>query len=381
MKKLINIGLIIFLAIGVISQINAQVAKAEKGTFALTNAKIYTITKGVIEKGTVVIKEGQISAVGASVDFPDNAKVIDCTGMEIYPGFIDSGTRLGLSEVGSISLTQDYREIGDINPHMQALTAVNPNSVSIPVTRVNGVTTVLANPAGGTFPGTSALINLVGYTPKQMYAGFKGVIVNYPSSSRRGRFDRRTDEDRKKDEQKKLKKINDVLEKARFYAKVDSAAQSNPSAQPEYNPELEALLPVIRGEYPLLLEVNREKDIESAIKWVEEQKLKVIFTGVSEGWRVADKLAKAKIPVITGPVLSTPRRASDRYDKPYKNAGLMHKAGVKVAIRTAETENVRNLPYNAGVCSDLWYGKRGGIRSDYDYSCSNFWFGRSIRLY
>lgn len=343
----------------------AQVAKSINGNFALTNATIETVTKGVITNGTLLMQDGKILAIGAAtaVSIPDDFTRIDCTGLTVYPGMIDGGTKLGLSEIGSISLTQDYNEVGDFTPQMQALTAVNPNSVSIPITRTNGVTTVITMPSGGLFPGTAALINLNGYTPDQMYAGFKGLIVNYPTSGKSSRWDRRSDEDRKKEEEKKLEQLNEVWEQARLYAKIDSAAVSNPSMRPEYNPEMEAMLPVIQGKVPVLLEVNKAKDIESAIEWVKENKINAIFTGVAEGWRVADKLAAAKIPVITGPVLRTPTRESDKYDRPYANAGLMHKAGVKVALRTNEIENVRNLPFNAGFAAAYGLGKTEALKA------------------
>lgn len=339
-----------------------QLSKPQRGTFALTNATIETVTKGVI-KGTLIIEDGNISAIGANVAIPPDAQVIDCAGLFIYPGLIDSGTKLGLVEVASVSLTEDANEIGDIIPQMQALTAVNPNATAIPVTRVEGVTTVLAVPSGGTVPGTASLINLVGYTPNQMYAGFKGVVVNFPSSVSRGRFDRRTDEDRKKDEEKQVKKLNDLWDNLALYHRLDSAAKVDAKIKVEYNPEMAAMLPVFQGEMPILLEVNQSKAIESAIKWVKERKIKAIFTGVAEGWRVADKLAAANIPVITGPMLDMPTRASDRYDTPYANPGLMHKAGVKVAIRSNDTENVRNLPFNAGFAAAYGMGKEAALKA------------------
>ncbi|MCP3933380.1 MAG: amidohydrolase family protein [Bacteroidetes bacterium] len=354
MKKITNIFLIILFSISFsFSQ------KSQKGIFALTNATIETVTNGTIQ-GTLLIKDGKIAAVGSSVSIPANATVIDCKDHFIYPGMMDSGTRLGLSEVGSISVTQDYNEIGDIIPHMDALSAVNPNSVAIPVTRVSGVTTVLVAPAGGRFSGTASLINLIGYTPDQMYAGFKGVVLNYPSSGGRSR---KSEEDRKKEEEKSLKTLNEVWKNVLLYSKIDSAVQKNPKIKPEYNPPMAALLPVVKGEIPLLIEVNREKDILSAIEWVQKRKVKAIFTGVSEGWRVGKQIAEAEIPVITGPVLRIPSRASDRFDKAYANAGLMHKAGVKVAIRTGESENVRNLPFHAGFAAAYGMGKDAALKA------------------
>jgi imidazolonepropionase-like amidohydrolase len=154
-----------------------------------------------------------------------------------------------------------------------------------------------------------------------------------------------------------------VWEAALLYHRIDSAAAKN-GGRPDFNPEMAALLPAARGETALLIEVNKDKDIESAIKWVKNRKIKkAIFTGVAEGWRVADKLAEAGIPVITGPVLSLPTRASDRYDKPYANAGLMRKAGVKVALRTGDIENVRNLPFNAGYAAAYGMGKEEALKA------------------
>ena len=265
---------------------------------------------------------------------------------------IDGGTKLGLVEVSSVQETVDYAEIGNFSPNMQALTAVNPNSVAIPVTRVSGVTTVLTYPSGGLFPGTAALINLNGYTPDQMYAGFKGIVMNFPNSGRRGRFDRRSDEDIKKANEKALKEANDLWDNAKSYGKLTSEG-----AELEYYPEMAQLAKATTGELPLLIEVNAAADILAAIKWVKGKNAKVIFTGVSEGWRVADSIATAKIPVITGPIQALPTRESDRYDTPYANAGKMAKAGVKVAIRTNGQENVRNLPFFAAFAAAYGMGK------------------------
>jgi imidazolonepropionase-like amidohydrolase len=249
-----------------------QVSKAVKGTFALTNATIETVTNGTV-KGTLIISDGRIADIGGNLPVPSGATEIDCNGLTIYPGLIDSGTRLGLAEVSSVSLTEDFNEIGDATPQMQALTAVNPNSVAIPVTRVSGVTSVITQPSGGVMPGTASLIHLLGYTPQQMYGDFKAVVVNYPSSGRRGRRDRRSDEDIKKAEEKALKKLNDVFEEAYLYHRIDSAAAGDAAMMPDYNPALAALLPVVRKEVPVMLEVNAAKDIQSALRWVEEKDL------------------------------------------------------------------------------------------------------------
>ena len=123
------------------------------------------------------------------------------------------------------------------------------------------------------------------------------------------------------------------------------------------------MLPVINGDMPILLEVNKKKDIEAALTWVKDKKINAIFTGVSEGYAMAKEIAKANIPVIVGPILRTPSKSSDRYDIAYTNAGLLQKAGVKVAIRTNDTENVRNLPYNAGFAAAYGMGKEEALKA------------------
>jgi imidazolonepropionase-like amidohydrolase len=341
-----------------------QVAKPSKATYALTNASIQTVTKGLVQ-GTLVIQDGKIAALGANAAIPSGAQVIDCKGLTLYPGMIDGGTQLGLVEVEAVDVTNDDDEVGDLTPQVEALTAVNPNATAIPVTRVNGVTTALVAPTGGRFPGTASLINLVGYTPEQMFAGFKGMTMNFPSMGRASFFGpQRSEEELKKEQEKALTRLNEIWEGALFYTRIDSAAQKNSDVKVPYNPEMAALAPVVRGQMKLLIEVNRAEDIEGAIKWVESKKIKnVVFTGVAEGWRVADKIAKAGIPVITGPVIALPTRSSDRYDRAYANAGLLHKAGVKVAIRTADSENCRNLPFSAGFAAAYGLGKEQALKA------------------
>ena len=323
--------------------------KSVPGPFLLKNADIYTVTDGVV-KGDILISGERIADIGINLT-ANGAQVIDCTGKRVYPGFIDAGRYLGLREVESISLTTDYNELGDFVPNMKALTAVNPNSVNIPVTRTNGVTTVLTMPRGGMFPGQAALIDLHGYTPQQMYAGFEAVRMDFPSSGKRGRWDRRSAEDIKKDEEKAAKKMDDIWREAKAYAKMDSAAQADGQSVGIYNPELAALLPVVRGEAVMLIDVNKKEDILTAIRWVNKHNIRSIFTGVSEGWKVSDSLAMANIPVVTGPVLGLPNREYDRYDVIYRNPGLMQQAGIPVALRTLEVENVRNLPFHAGFAA------------------------------
>ena len=349
----------------------AQEPKAQRGPFAIVDAAVETVANGRLDRATVLVgADGRIAGVGPDLPVPDGAARIDGAGLTVYPGLIDAGTRLGLSEVGSLDETRDYREIGDVTPHMEALTAVNPSSALIPINRAQGVTTVLAVPAGGMMPGTAALVHLFGYTPEQMAAGFRGVVLNWPSTARRGSWDRREREAIDKAAKEAMEKLDEVWADAALYARIDSAHAADPDANgaPAYAPELAALAEAVTGRLPLLIEADAARDIEAALKWLADKPaVRPVLTSAAEGWRVADQIAAAGVPVLTGPVLAEPTRESDRYDKPYQNAGLMHQAGVRVALRTNEVENVRNLAFNAGFAAaygaPFGFGREEALRA------------------
>ena len=194
----------------------------------------------------------------------------------------------------------------------------------------------------------------------------EAVVLQFPATGRRGRWDRRSDEEIEKAAKEALDKLNETWDRAELYARIDSAYAATPEEgrRPEYVPAMQALVPVVRGEQPLLVKVDMARDIEAALEWIDARGLDdVIFSGVSEGWRVADQIAEAGIPCLVGPVLAVPTRDSDRYDKAYANAGLLHEAGVTVALRTGEAENVRNLPFHAGFAAAYGLGKENALRA------------------
>lgn len=349
-----------FICFNLIStELNAQLfEKPSYGNYLIKNAELHTITQGIME-GDILLIEGTIADIGPNLETDEEVEVIDANGQRVYPGFIDAGTRLGLSEVSSVSLTRDFNEHGNFTPYVQALTAINPNGVPIAVTRVSGVTTVLSAPSGGLFPGTAAAIHLLGYTPDQMYAGAKSVIMNFPESGKRGRWDRRTPDKVKEEYEGQMKKLNEFWEEVEQYYSLYKKGNTpeNRSAS------LEAMLPVFNKEVPLHVEVNRAPDIIKAIEWLKDKEVEVVLTGVAEGWRVAEEIAATNWPVITGPVLQTPSRSYDKYDRPYSNPAVMQKAGIKMAIRTNETENVRNLPFNAGYAATYGLGKEQALEA------------------
>ena len=360
-------ALLLGLAAALPDAATAQKEPGRQGVFALTNAQIVVSPTDTISSGTVVIRDDSIAAVGSGVAAPNGAEVIDCSGQTVYAGLIDGGTRLGIEEVGSLSETQDFNEIGEVTAHMNALTAVNPNSVLIPVTRVHGITTVITEPSNGMLPGTAALTDLHGYTPRQMHAaGVTLTKLDFPSVGRQGPSDDRSPETIEKESQKALDKLNEVWDKAERYARIDSSVTAvEGRRQPEYIPAMEGLLPVIRGEQPLMITANAASDISVALDWAEERGVldQVILSGAMEGWRVADEIAEASVPVLVGSVMQPPSRESDRYDRAYETPSLLRDAGVTVALRSGKTENVRNLVFHAGFAASHGLGKSGALRA------------------
>jgi imidazolonepropionase-like amidohydrolase len=343
------------------------VQKAQPGPFALVGCRAVTVSGGVVENATLVLRDGRIAEMGAGLAAPAGAQTVDCAGRSVYPGMIDSGTQIGLVEVNSDPRTRDFDEIGSINPNVQALTAVNPNSVWIPVTRVSGVTTAVTMPSGGLLPGEAAVVNLHGYTPEQMLVSpaARMQTMQFPAGGRRGGWDRRSDEDIEKDYNEAVGELDELWDEAERYVRIDSARQAAGSPRPtQYVPELDALAQVVRGEMKLMIEVNRAGDITNALEWAEGRGLtgQVILAGCAEGWRVAEAIAEAGVPCLVGPVLAVPTRESDRYDRAYANPGLMQRAGVRVAIRSTDGNgNYRNLPYHAGFAAAYGMGRDAAL--------------------
>ncbi len=332
-------------------------AQAAGGTYVIRGGTVVPVVGARIPNGTVVISQGKIQAVGANVQAPQGATVVDATGLYVYPGMIDSGTELGLTEIGSVPGSTDTREIGDFNPQDVALTAVNAHSELIPVTRVNGVTTVVTSASGALMSGTAALIDLWGWTPDEMAIKPRvAQVMSYPSSGgaggRGGGFGQRPQGDASETASRQVRAMRDFFADARAYAAVKAklAAGGSVPNGPRVNQAMESLVPAIRGEMPIIFDVNTIDQIRGVLTLADSFKLKVILRGARDAWRLADTLAARGIPVIVGPTTQAPG-SDDPYDALYAQPGVLAKAGVKIAFQTSGASDVRDLPYNAALAS------------------------------
>ncbi len=334
----------------------AFAARAADPVLVIRGATIHTVSGKDIPNGTVVVRNGKIEAVGERVAAPAGAKVIDARGLHVYPGLIDAGTTMGLTEISSVRETVDTTELGEFNPELLAATAINPASEHISVTRANGITTVVSAPAGGVISGQAALINLAGWTAEEMAVRKSlGMTIQFPTVRMRssegggvrgGRPIPYNEAKRTYDRQ--IAALREWIEKARHYAKARQA--EDPGLKRDL--KLEALGPLVRGEQPAIVAVSEARDARNAIEFAGKENIKIVLVpgsrgGSSELVKVADLLKKHDIPVIVGPTLALPENEDDAYDLPYATPALLYKAGVRFCFGTFATSFSRNLPYQA----------------------------------
>jgi len=309
-------------------------------TIAITGGTVYPVSGPKIEHGTVLIRDGRIVAVGVAVAVPADAIKIDATGKWVTPGLIDGAGQMGLTEIGAVPGDNEAQLRGsDIAASFNVAEGINPASNLIPVTRVEGVTTTLAAPAGGWIEGQAVLIDLDGATIEQMLVKSPvGIVVDMSEGGKGAGGNSRAGV------AGRLRRVfNDALEYSRRKADY-SRAQMQQLAAPAA--ELEALLPVLRGQLPLIVYANRVSDIRTVLRIGREYKLKLILAGAAEGWEIGAEIAAAGVPVLVEPMDNLP--SYDALGIRYENAALLAKAGVKLSLMETDTHNSRNIRQQAG---------------------------------
>jgi imidazolonepropionase-like amidohydrolase len=318
-------------------------------TIAIEGGTVYTAVGAPIRGGTVLIRDGRIAAVGANVAVPAGAVHVDARGKWVTPGLIESSTELGLREVEQLGETDDA-EIQDVQSRQASedeiqaaftvTEGINPRSMVIPVTRIMGITTAVARPTGSLISGQGALIDLLGdrvedmtvVSPLAMYASLSEAARGTVGGPRAALSLR----------------LREVLEDARAYARTRQAFERGETRQYSASRlDLEALQPVLAGREPLVVEAHRASDIQTALRIAREYDLKLVITGGTEAWMVADELARARVPVIVKVLTNLPERF-EALGATYENAARLRRAGVQVAITSGETWKAYNLRQEAG---------------------------------
>ncbi len=319
---------------------------ASQSVLAITNARIFPISGPVIERGTLVVRGNRIEAVGANVAVPAGAQVIDAKGGELYPGFIDARTTMGLNEPGPRGF-EDVNEMLEINASVKAQVAYQSDSDAIPVARVNGITTVAVVPTGGLIGGQIAVMNLDGWTwEESTLKPVAGVSFQFPPIVRGG-FGGNADatrkyEDLKKERDARVQRVEELIARARSYAGIPAAGRTT-----DWN--LAAMVPIVEGRLPLFVTANSDGDIRDAVAFADRTGVKIVIVGGLEAPRVAPLLKSKNIPVVLGSVLTLPAREDDHHAATYRAAGELAQAGVQFAFGTDGSDNNRLLPYEAAI--------------------------------
>jgi hypothetical protein len=320
----------------------------------------------------VLVVNGKIAEIGPKLAIPKGMNVVEGKGLRVYPGMIDSGTNLGLSEISAVRESVDTGELGEFMPQLRALVAVNPSSEHIGVVRVNGITTVMTFPGGGggrggggrqLISGQAGMMHLDGWTWEQMEVNRSAALqVNFPTLGGRGgrrgggggggdvpdiggdaagggtANARRAFDDA-------VAHLSQFFDDARHYRTAKAANM------PGFKTDLkfEAMLPILDGKEPAALTAPNPETIHEAIQFADKQHIRIVILEPREIGKAAAELKAKNVPVILGRVLALPEREDDAYDQSFTLAAELYKGGVKFAFGTFNNEFVRNLPYNAAT--------------------------------
>jgi imidazolonepropionase-like amidohydrolase len=305
---------------------------------AITGGTVYPASGPKIPNGTVLIRDGKIVAVGPSVVIPAGAVRVDAAGKWVTPGLIHLNASAGLGVAG-LNGQQEGRVQGEVNPSFNPAEGVDPAAFTIPIARTGGITGALLVPGGSFFPGQAPAVNYAGERVSEMMVRRNAAVVLDLTDDSRG-----AGGGSRAGTMARIRRLfNDALEYARRKPDYQRAAIQPLSAPAR---ELEALLPVLRGEVPLAIAANRRIDIENALRLKQEYRLRVVLFSAVEGWQVAKEIAAAGVPVAIEPNRDIP--SFDGLGARLDNGTLLRNAGVQVIIAQGDPGGERNLRYAAG---------------------------------
>lgn len=315
-------------------------------TIAIIGGTIETASPaGRIENGTVLIRDGRIVAVGADIAVPPEATRVEAQGRIVTPGLVDPVSTIGLAEVSLEPSSVDTSVANDrFSAALDAADAFNPRSILVPVTRIEGVTRAVVTPAavaGSVIAGRNAAVNLMD-TDEPVDRRHVAVVVSLGESGAAQAGGART---------AALAQLREALAEAQDYARNQRAWEQG--ARRAYRLgvfDLEALQPVLRGELSLAVKAERASDISTLLDLAAEHGLRLVVIGGAEAWRVAERLAAAKVPVILNPLANLPQRF-ESLGATLENAARLDAAGVEFAFSSpmGGSHNARNLGQGAGV--------------------------------
>ncbi len=340
----------------------AVIAAESGGSFLLRNVTVHPVSGSKLDNASVLVVDGRISEVGERVSTPKaKVRVIEGKGLHVWPGMINSGTTVGLAEIGSIRESNDTGELGMFNPQLHPIVALNPESEYIPVVRANGITmtallpvTPAARRSDGAgvqlIGGQISLAHLAGWTWEEMEVRRSaGVHLGYPLiaipsvdpltfTARRGS----AYPNAKRQHDIQVLELTSFFDDARAYWTAKKAGVAVKA-----NLKFEAMISLLEGASPLVIFASHEREIREAIEFAEKQKVKLVLAGVTKPRASLELIAKKKIPVILGRTQVGAEEDDDAYDESYTLPARLNEAGVKFCFGTFDEQFARNLPYQA----------------------------------
>ncbi|HBN45267.1 MAG TPA: imidazolonepropionase [Candidatus Marinimicrobia bacterium] len=332
----------------------------------LKDVTVHPVSGPTIAKGQILFENGKIIAMGNRIpSIPDGTEEISLAGKHLYPGLIAANTVMGLVEVSAIRSTRDFAEVGSFNPNVRAEVSYNPDSELIPVTRSNGIAIALSVPQSGLVSGTSASMMLDGWTSET--ATLKapiGLHINWPNMTvSHSPWVRKSTEEQKKERNKQLRELDDIMDKARAYVKSIEADKSSQKTDLKWD----RMAQVVKGELPIFINANNVQQIEAAVEWSTRQGVEMVLVGGTDSWMVTDLLKQNNIPVILESTHKLPSRRHSDYDEPFKTPKRLNDAGILFCIGSNssafQAAHLRNLPYTAGTAAAHGLAKDDALKS------------------
>ena len=367
----------------------------EPAVWAIINARVVPVSSPVLEKGTIVIRNGIIEAVGTSVTVPGDARVLDAAGLTVYPGFIDALSDIGLEDARSQQAQSAQRpsvapatparpgmpeqapqppveateESRGLTPYRQAVEIISSANRKIESARNAGITTTLVAPRSGFFPGQSSVIDLLGGGTGRMLV--KTPVAYHINLSQARGFGRGYPSVL----MGVIAFVKQTLMDAQRYDIVWSQYRATPGGpRPQYSESLEALQPALKRQMPVVIPGNSPTEVERALAIADEFNLNPILSGGMEAGPVAALLKQKNVPVLLSVKFAERERDADpeareelnalrrRIEAP-ANASALAKAGVRFAFVSDDTANPRDFMRNVGRTVEAGLDRQAALRA------------------
>ena len=351
MVRILSFCFFLFLNFSAFAQYVPAPGAAQSQPILLTGATAHLGNGEVIENAYLAFADGKITLVNSAAVGQgfDNHKKIDGTGKHIYPGLIAPDSRLGLNEIGAVRATNDYREVGNLNPNIRALIAYNTDSEVIPTVRSNGILLAQIAPQGGRISGQSSVVQLDAWNYEDAVVRTDdGIHLNFPSYIRLSRWSAAKKNDKYAEQ---IQEVESFLQ--------DAQAYSQRSTDTDTNLKLAAAQGLFDGSKKLYLHTHDVKGMQAGVLLAKKYDITPVIVGGRDSWQITEFLRDNEVAVILNSTQSLPRYEDSDIDQPFKTPALLEAGGVTWCFSHGDYWDQKNLPFTAGqaVAFGLEYEK------------------------